>query len=201
MKRGYWIKSKPKYNMLSWRDKALGHMLIAQGEDGGLSLVRLFQQRCPDEPLTILFSGDDQTIKKYADNLSDLVPEGMNTFESDEAILSELKYQLTVCLMGTQFYVAGDEAFIWKIMAELAVYGVQDCNVEKELCGTLARSVYCVHCKTIDNDVHHNIHQCSGCGRDVFVRDHFSRRLGAYMGVMVDAEVPGDLPSRQEVYP
>jgi predicted RNA-binding Zn-ribbon protein involved in translation (DUF1610 family) len=200
MERGYWIKSKPEYNTLSWRDKALGHLLIAQGE-GGLALVKLFQQRCPVEPLTVLFAGDDTTSKKYADILTEFVPEGLNVFDSEEVMLSELKAPLSVCLMGTQFYVAGDEAFIWKVMAELAVYGVQECNVEKELCGTLARSVYCVHCKTTDSGVHNNIHQCSGCGRNIFVRDHFSRQHGAYMGVMIDAEVPGDIPVIQEIYP
>jgi hypothetical protein len=35
----------------------------------------------------------------------------------------------------------------------------------------------------------------------LFVRDHFSRRLGAYMGLMVDAESPGELPEIEEIYP
>lgn len=200
MQRGYWIKSKPKYSTLSWHDKALGHVLIAQNE-GGLALVKLFQQRCPVEPLKVLFIGENLVTKQYADILSAIVPEGMQLFMDEETMLSELKSQLAECLMGTRFYVAGDEAFIWTVMGELAVYGVQDRHVEKELCGTLARSVYCVHCKTIDKDVHHNIHQCSGCSRHLFVRDHFSRRLGAYMGVMVDAEAPGDIPLIQEIYP
>ncbi len=195
MQRGYWIKSKPNYNTLSWRENTLGHMLIAQGE-GGLALVKLLQQRCPVQPLKVLFSGE-----KYTDILNGFIPEGIDVFASDEEMLCELKSQLSECLMGTQFYVAGDEAFIWKVMDELAVYGVQERDVEKELCGTIARSVYCVHCKTIDKNVHHNIHLCSYCNRYLFVRDHFSRRLGAYMGVMVDAEVPGDIPARQEIYP
>ena len=32
--------------------------------------------------------------------------------------------------------------------------------------------------------------------RSLFVRDHFSRRLAAFMGVKVDAEVPGEIPAR-----
>jgi len=42
--------------------------------------------------------------------------------------------------------------------------------------------------------------QCAGCGRHLLVRDHFSRRLAAYMGVMADAEAPGELPPIQEVF-
>ena len=50
-------------------------------------------------------------------------------------------------------------------------------------------------------NAHHNIVTCTGCQRQLFVRDHFSRRLGAYMGLMVDAEEPGILPTIDEVYP
>jgi hypothetical protein len=42
-----------------------------------------------------------------------------------------------------------------------------------------------------------NIVQCVGCERWLLVRDHYSRRLAAYMGVMVDAEVPGRIASGQ----
>jgi hypothetical protein len=42
--------------------------------------------------------------------------------------------------------------------------------------------------------------KCAGCGRHLFVRDHYSRRLAAYMGVMADAEAPGELPPIEEVF-
>ena len=58
-----------------------------------------------------------------------------------------------------------------------------------------------VHCRTITRGVHTNIVSCSGCGRSLFVRDHFSRRLGAYMGFQIDAEVPGEVPAAEVVYP
>jgi dimethylamine monooxygenase subunit C len=35
----------------------------------------------------------------------------------------------------------------------------------------------------------------------LLVRDHFSRRLGAFMGVKVDAEEPGLHPETVELYP
>jgi len=78
---------------------------------------------------------------------------------------------------------------------------VDDADIVKELTGTLARSVYCVHCKAITHNAHTNIQPCSGCGKNLFVRDHFSRRLGAYMGLMVDAEDPGQIPEIEEIYP
>ena len=35
--------------------------------------------------------------------------------------------------------------------------------------------------------------------RALFVRDHFSRRLGAFQGVCIDAETPGDVPEPVEI--
>jgi hypothetical protein len=49
-------------------------------------------------------------------------------------------------------------------------------------------------------NVRTNIVSCDACGRWLLVRDHYSRRLAAYMGVMVDAEVPGERPPIEEVF-
>ena len=38
---------------------------------------------------------------------------------------------------------------------------------------------------------------CRGCGLTLAVRDHFSRRLSAFMGVHADAEAPGELAQSQ----
>jgi hypothetical protein len=36
---------------------------------------------------------------------------------------------------------------------------------------------------------------------NLLVRDHYSRRLGAFQGVCIDAEVPGELPPAEEIFP
>jgi len=66
--------------------------------------------------------------------------------------------------------------------------------------GTLARRVYCIHCRATTENVRTNIVRCVECERWLLVRDHYSRRLAAYMGVMVDAEAPGELPPLKEVF-
>jgi predicted RNA-binding Zn-ribbon protein involved in translation (DUF1610 family) len=200
MERGYWIRSKPLYDSLAWQEHATEHCVIAIG-DGGIAILKLFQQMYPREPIKILFADDENAKKKLADTISIVVTEGLQLCDSADTVLSELRSYLTGCKMGTQFYVAGTEAQIWAVLKELRPYGVEDVNVKKELTGTLARSVYCVHCKTITENAHHNIETCSGCGRSLLVRDHFSRRLGAYMGFMIDAEQPGQIPTIEEVYP
>jgi hypothetical protein len=45
-----------------------------------------------------------------------------------------------------------------------------------------------------------NIVKCAHCGTNLLVRDHYSKRLAAFQGVCVDAEVPGELPEIVEVF-
>ena len=67
--------------------------------------------------------------------------------------------------------------------------------------GSLRRRVICVHCRTVTEDVTTSIVVCLGCAAHLFVRDHFSRRLGGFQGVQVDAEVPGEVPAAEQAYP
>lgn len=200
MERQYWIRSKPVYTSLLWHEKATAHVVIAEG-DGGMAVLKLLQQKYPTQIVRGFFAKSSGSLKDYADIISSLAPDEFNTFANTNEALKALKNSLADCYMGTRFYVAGSEGFIWKIALELYRFGVQDDDIDKELCGTLARDVYCVHCKAITHNVHHDIASCEGCQRKLFVRDHFSRRLGAYMGLMVDAEQPGILPTINEVYP
>ena len=56
------------------------------------------------------------------------------------------------------------------------------------------RRVQCVHCKGITENVSTDPFVCSHCGLNLFVRDHYSRRLAAFQGVNIDAEDPGQVP-------
>ena len=102
--------------------------------------------------------------------------------------------------MDTAFYVAGPEAFLWRVTGLLRGAGIEQRRIQQEVAGSLARRVYCVHCRTMNENVTTTIYQCDGCGTMLTVRDHFSRPLGAYMGVIVDAETPGDVPEPEALY-
>ena len=199
MERGYWIRSKPIYTSLVWHDKATSHLLVAQG-DGGMAVLKIFQLMHPKQPITVLYACNLNS-KDYAKTLKKVVPEGLQILNSEEDVLLTLNNILPTMSMGMRLYVAGSEGFIWAASECAKKFGIEDMNIMKELTGTLARSVYCVHCKATTHDITTNIGKCCGCERMLFVRDHFSRRLGAYMGLMVDAESPGILPEIEEIYP
>ena len=200
MERGYWIRSKPIYTSLVWQDKATSHLAIAQG-DGGMALLKLFQLKHPKQPIAVLYANNANSKIDYAKTLNKVVPEGLQLFTTEQDALHALNNILPTMRMGLRLYVAGTEGFIWSASECVKKFGIEDADMMKELTGTLARSVYCVHCKAITHDIRTNIGKCIGCERMLFVRDHFSRRLGAYMGLMVDAESPGELPEIEEIYP
>jgi hypothetical protein len=125
----------------------------------------------------------------------------LRSFSDVPLLLAELRSSLEVALMGTRLYVAGPESFIGLAMKLALEFDLNQDEIRAEEIGTRARRVYCVHCRDTAEDVRTNIVACAGCGRWLLVRDHYSRRLAAYMGVMVDAEAPGQLPPIQETFP
>jgi hypothetical protein len=58
----------------------------------------------------------------------------------------------------------------------------------------------CVHCKGITEDVETDPFVCAHCGLNLYVRDHYSRRLAAYQAVCIDAEDPGNVPMPKGIY-
>ena len=119
---------------------------------------------------------------------------------NSSALLEDFRALLDRSLMGTRLYVAGPESFIGMAMKVALDFNLNKDEIRAEECGTLARRVRCIHCRAITEDVKTNIVQCVGCGLWLLVRDHYSRRLAAYMGVMADAEAPGELPEIKEVF-
>jgi ferredoxin-NADP reductase len=124
----------------------------------------------------------------------------VQAFAQPHALLEQFRAILGQSLMGTRLYVAGPESFIGLAMKIALEFNLNKDEIRAEECGTLARRVYCIHCRSTTESVRTNIVRCVGCERWLLVRDHYSRRLAAYMGVMVDAEAPGERPPLKEVF-
>lgn len=198
MEQGYSINSKPEYQTLAWHDKAQAHVVVSSGR--AAAILQLFQQQRPAQPVTVLHvpeaNGQDDCAM-----LAATVGNGLMLYASADAMLVDFDRMMGAMRMGTRFYLAGSESFMWSVARVAKLHGVEEDDMQKQLVATLARPVYCVHCKATTADVTTNIVACRQCGRRLFVRDHFSRRLGAYMGLMVDAEDPGVIPPIEEIYP
>lgn len=137
----------------------------------------------------------------HGPRLAALRPQMYHEGPSYAAILPRLKKALADAQMGTQLYLAGTEGLIGQATAEALAAGLPDDAIRTEHRGSVARRMQCVHCKGMTENVTTDPFTCSHCGLTLFVRDHYSRRLGAFQGVCVDAETPGIVPPTQEIQP
>jgi hypothetical protein len=207
------IKSKPVYAPLQADTRGRFHLMLGMGV-GAAPLLRVIADLCAAAPQSlkntrVLFVADAVDANPAA-GPSSAAPEierftaaavaDVQTFSGIPALLEHFRSILRHSLMGTRLYVAGPESFIGLAMKIALEFNLNKDEIRAEECGTLARRVYCIHCRATTENVRTNIASCVGCARWLLVRDHYSRRLAAYMGVMVDAEAPGELPPVKEVF-
>lgn len=194
------IKSRPIYEGLTLDGKAKRHLVAAEGEGALAVLDMLTGEDAALARATLLYAPGGSAGQEHGAKLAALRPDGFHPLPTQPTLLNRLEVILQTATMGTRIYVAGTEGFIGKVVALAQGYGVDPQSVRTEHRGSLARRVQCVHCKGMTENVTVTPFVCSHCGLNLFVRDHYSRRLGAFQGVCVDAEVPGELPPAEELF-
>ncbi|WPP46902.1 dimethylamine monooxygenase subunit DmmA family protein [Pseudomonas sp. AN-1] len=194
------IKSRPVYDQLKPMSGGLRHVLAAQGS-GGAALLRLLGEmsEAQRQATTLLYSTETFSGHNHLAALRDCALADLREFSSNQALLDALRELLGQAHMGTRLYLAGSESFIGTAMQVAGAYDMNRDEVLREHSGTLVRRVWCVHCDTYTENVTQRVFRCPGCGLDLIVRDHYSRRLAAFQGVKADGEVPGELPPAEEL--
>lgn len=91
--------------------------------------------------------------------------------------------------VGARLYVCGDESFLWRVQRLARSSGLLGEEIELVRAGS-RRELYCVHCAHLQSIGGEGEVTCQGCGVRLLVREHFSQRLGAYMGVCLDPDRP-----------
>jgi hypothetical protein len=122
------------------------------------------------------------------------------SFRSAAQLIDAIEHRLSRERVGFRLYAVGLETFVWDVAKLARAMGLDKDEYHLTHAGSERRRVYCIHCRAFTENVATNIVACSGCGAHLLVRDHFSRRLAAFMGVQVDAETPGELPSVEEAF-
>ncbi|MFD2250331.1 putative RNA-binding Zn-ribbon protein involved in translation (DUF1610 family) [Pseudochelatococcus lubricantis] len=185
------ITSRPVHGGIQVDLFARRHFFALEGE-GALALLaqapaldEAFFDRCE-----VLYAAADAAGRGYDEALARLKPDLFRQTPTVETLLFRLRGCLSRATMGTRLYVAGGEGFIGRCMNVAAGFGMDAGTVLTEHRGSAARRVQCVHCKGITEDVSESPFACSHCGLNLLVRDHYSKRLGAFQGVCIDAEEP-----------
>jgi NAD(P)H-flavin reductase len=197
------IRSKPVYVPLSPDTGGRHHLLVGHGVGISplLNLVEgLAASGASDRASRQMLYVTDASAPDGADRVAKADVAEARVFPDTSRLLAGLRETLSGARMGLRLYVAGPEAFMGQIMTLALEFNLNKDEIRAEECGSLARRVHCVHCKTVTEDVTTNIVECTNCHRWLIVRDHYSRRFAAYMGVMVDAEAPGERPDVKVVF-
>jgi hypothetical protein len=184
------IKSRPTYPGLAPDPYAKQNIVVADiaGADAVVSLLKqggdAFARRT-----TILLVG-----RALPELQNRLAPATVWIFPTLATALVRLSVVLHGARMGMRLYAAGDEPLLGSVVKCATEHGVEHNSVRTEHRGSTRRLVQCVHCKGITENVTTNPVICAHCGTALLVRDHYSRRIGAFMGVRIDAEAPGQIP-------
>lgn len=189
------IKSRPKYQPIAPEPAGRHHLLVVEGAEVPGGALAEGVSPAAFEVWTVAH----RSAVPGAPVMEEAAG-AVRTFRSVPHLLGALQERLARERMGLRLYGAGTEPFVWDVfgIAQAAGLGRQETGFAHV--GTQARRIFCVHCRAVTENVSTSIVTCSGCGASLFVRDHFSRRLAAFMGVQVDAEVPGEVPEAEELY-
>lgn len=195
------IKSRPIYPGLSADPYAKHHVFGVDGA-GAQAVLDLFKSSGDQIKgrTTIVYAATSPDDGKIAAELAKLPAEFLHTMPTVATAINRLSAVLAGARMGTRIYAAGSETMIGHVVQVAQSFGMDAQSVKTEHRGTEARRIQCVHCKGFTENVTTNIVKCEHCGENLLVRDHFSRRYAAFMGVSADAEAPGELPEVTEVF-
>ncbi|MBL9049331.1 MAG: hypothetical protein JNK19_04380 [Tabrizicola sp.] len=189
------IRSRPVYAPLEARS-ASRYVIVADGEGADAVVEMLAKANDRSEILSaahvMYVPGPNGTDKTSA--LEGLQASQFFRAPTIPSLLPRLQRVLLDAHMGTQFYLAGTESLIGQAEREIMATGFPHAAIQKEHRGSTLRRVQCVHCKGITENVATDPFKCSHCGLNLFVRDHYSRRIAAFQGVNIDAEDPGKVP-------
>jgi hypothetical protein len=186
-------KSRPIYpQSLIFDPAGRAHLVALSGNEAAELVSRTLPPPCG--PISVLTVNSDAPAFRGVSGFN------IEPCDDEASLLERARTILEESTMGIRVYAVGPEAFLWLVDGVAQGFGFGKYEVVKLPVGSIARRLYCSHCKTVDYPVTDNLHCCSGCGLTLQVRDHFSRRLGAFMGVRADAEAPGELPTREEMF-
>ncbi len=190
------IRSRPVYGELEPR-KGSAHLVLADGEGAGAVIDLLARAgsaaACALAHMHIIYMPGPDGVDHFAE-LQALGAAQCHRAPSFAAALPRLRRVLQDAHMGMQIYLAGTEGLMGQGQSEVMAAGLPHDAVQMEHRGPTLRRVQCVHCKGITENVATDPFECTHCGLNLFVRDHYSRRIAAFQGVNIDAEEPGNVP-------
>lgn len=123
--------------------------------------------------------------------------DGTQCDDGTASAIEALTADLVDARVGWRLMMAGPADACLRLRGAAGALGVADDEMTVASTGDEARTVHCVHCGAVTRAQVQldQVLPCSSCARKLLVYHHVSRRAGTYLGFMVDAEQPAEVPS------
>jgi hypothetical protein len=104
----------------------------------------------------------------------------------DAAAKRAVTADLATALVGWRLMIAGPADACLRLRAHAVRNHVGDDEITVASADITHRDVHCAHCRTVTRAAVEleEVVGCGGCGRNLFVYYHVSRRIGAHLGFM-----------------
>ena len=143
---------------------------------------------------TVLAIGGGEALGVADAWVADLADTGAQIRRHDcpdiDAARAALTDDLSAATVGHRVAVAGPVRDCLALRAAAIAAGLADGELRFGVVSVAERSVWCVHCRAVTEttvEIEATV-PCGGCGRELVVYPHISRRMGHHLGFMVDAE-------------
>lgn len=167
--------SQPVYRSLQADPLGCTHLLIAQALSATDALT------CAEQMVPLQARLSIWTLGGIAPPVPDVAVTG---FADAASLLQALHGYLQAAPMGLRLYAIGAEPMLCRIAAQAAAFDLLPPALQLQQAGAARRRVYGLCCRQWTETTTAGRVTCGSCGSALDVRDHFSRRLAAYMGVL-----------------
>ena len=129
-------------------------------------------------------------VRAWAQVLSPEIRRSVLLGDQADTLAGQLRETLRDSTVGVRVVIAGPTGTCLRLRATAIDAGLEDDEISVVPVGTGPVDVFCSHCRTTTHAVAavDDVICCDGCDRDLLVYYHVSRRTGAFLGFMVDAE-------------
>jgi dimethylamine monooxygenase subunit C len=139
--------------------------------------------------------GTADVVARWSDQIAShhgLAAARVHWVDDDEAARAAVDQDLAGAVVGWRLMMAGPADACLRLRAHALAAGLGDDEITVASTDVATRDVRCVHCNavTATSAALEDVVGCTGCGRNLLVYYHVSRRLGAHLGFMIDAEEP-----------
>jgi hypothetical protein len=147
---------------------------------------------------TVLAIGDDAAAiaAEWTDQIAAHRPDAsprVHLVDDAGAAIAALDGDLADAVVGWRLLLAGPAHVCLRVRAHALELGVGDDELTVASTEVAVREIFCAHCRTVTSAAVELTEAlpCTGCGRELFVYYHVSRRLGTHLGFTTAANHRG----------